>query len=158
MRPYQQMMTELASGWNTWNTFSIFSHVHLPAGFAINLLFKDGATEGLLREGSIGHYSLGVNSDLSLPGPRSYDGRYTEIDLSWRGNRFLVQSATSPEQDQVLLITPIEPDGRPSTIAVECGLLWNRPGSVQRVETHIEAETPHGDYRVYATVTAGDDA
>ncbi len=150
MSQYQDLQKDLASGWNTWDTFSVYSHVHLPDGFAMRLTFKDGRRGNVLQNGHIGHYELHKDSDLSLPGPRTYDGTYTEIDLTWQENRFLVQSATDGE-DQLLLITPVDPDGRPNSVAVETCFLWNRPGSCRREGDELIGQGPERQFRVGIT-------
>ncbi len=150
MSEYQTLQKELGSGWNTWNTFSVFSHVHLPEAVALNLTFKDVTTGRLLRSGYIGHYEQTDENDLSLPGPRSYDGRYTELDVTWRGNRFTVQSATDGD-DLVLLVTPQENSGLPPVVAVEAAVLWNRRGRVGREEDILVATCPGAKFRVHVT-------
>lgn len=45
VKQYQQLKKELASGWNTWNTRSVLSHVLLPQAFAINLEVQDGKSK-----------------------------------------------------------------------------------------------------------------
>lgn len=156
MSTYRTMMQQLASGWNTWNTNSIYCHVHLPSAFSIDLVFKDGQSNHLLEHGFIGHYSHGANTDLSLPEPRSWDGYYTELDLTWRENHFRVQSA-EVDDEQLILITPIDADGRPNTIAVQGGLLWGREGSVRRDGNELVATTPAREYRVFVSATTDHD-
>lgn len=151
MSEYKSLQRELGSGWNTWNTFSIFSHVHLPEAFAVKLTFRDSTK--VLRQGYIGHYAQTDENDLSLPGPRSYDGRYTELDVTWRGNRFMVQSATDGD-DLVLLVTPAE--GAP-ILAVESALLWNRKGSLSREGDVLIARCPERKFRVHMTADAVQD-
>ena len=43
MHEYAELKSQLARGWNTWNTRSVLSHVLLPEGFAVNLGFKEYA-------------------------------------------------------------------------------------------------------------------
>ena len=35
---YENLQKKLASGWNTWDTRSVLTHVFLPYGFAVDLL------------------------------------------------------------------------------------------------------------------------
>ncbi|MFO7959106.1 MAG: trehalase family glycosidase [Candidatus Brocadiia bacterium] len=156
MSEYSNLQSELGCGWNTWNTFSVFSHVHLPEGFALNLTFKDDVRGRLLRNGYIGHYEQTDDNDLTLPGPRSYDGRYTELDVAWRGNRFTVQSATDGD-DLVLLVTPERNNGLPPAMAVEAVLLWNRPGRLTREDNVLVAGCPEREFRAYTTADTLDD-
>ncbi len=150
MPEYETLQRELGSGWNTWNTFSVFSHVHLPEGFALNLTFKDASSGAVLRSGYIGHYAQTADNDLTVPGPRSYDGRYTELEVTWRGNRFTVQSATDGD-DLVLLVSPQEDSGPPPLVAAEAALLWNLPGRLAREDDALVAECPGGQFRAFAT-------
>ncbi|MGD2174316.1 MAG: trehalase family glycosidase [Candidatus Brocadiaceae bacterium] len=156
MSEYADLQAKLASGWNTWNTFSVFSHVHLPEAFALNLTFKDVTRGRVLRSGYIGHYEQTEDSDLTLPGPRSYDGRYTELDVTWRGNRFTVRSATDGE-DLVLLIDPAEDSGLPPLVCVEAALLWNREGIVGREADVLVGRCPGREFRAWATGEAAPD-
>ena len=47
MTEYKQLNDKLASGWNTWNTYSILSHVLMPEAFALNLCIKEYAGQRL---------------------------------------------------------------------------------------------------------------
>ena len=47
---YAAIRKHLASGWNTWNTRSVLSHVLLPQGFALNLGIKEFRQGGYLKE------------------------------------------------------------------------------------------------------------
>ena len=46
--------TELAKGWNTWDTNSVLSHVLLPQGLAIKLQIQKGQSGEILEEALIG--------------------------------------------------------------------------------------------------------
>jgi putative isomerase len=122
---YEALKRELASGWNTWNTYSVLSHVLLPQGLAISLGIKEYRGGVHLREALIGRTDPAL--EQIHPGPRSYDGAYTELTLRWRGIELLIQSATA-DGDLVLLITPRANQLIPATLTVEAGLMWNRPG------------------------------
>ncbi len=65
MSEYEALQRKLASGWNTWNTLSIFSRVRLAQGFAVNLTFRDGSS--VLHGGYIGHYHQTEEGDLGAP-------------------------------------------------------------------------------------------
>jgi hypothetical protein len=127
---FAELTERLASGWNTWNVRSVLSHVLLPDGLALNLCLSDPATGAYLRESLIGRQ--GKDDERVTPGPRSYDGTYTDLTLSWRGIALRVQSAVDDAGELVLLITPLERGMAPPTLVVEAGLLWNRPGHGER--------------------------
>ncbi len=132
MKAYDVLKRRLAQGWNTWNTRSVLSHVLLPEAFALNLGLKDYATRQYLKEALIGR--RGDQDERIHPGLRTYDGAYTELKLFWRGIEVLVQSATTGEaqEDLVLLVTPQSQHRRAPLLVVEPGMLLNRPGYVTR--------------------------
>jgi hypothetical protein len=127
MTEYDILKKRLAQGWNTWNTRSVLSHVLLPEGFALNLCLKEYAGRAYLKEALIGR--KGDYDEKIHPGPRAYDGSYTELNLTWQGVELLVQSATEKD-DLVLLVTPLANQKKPARLVVEAGILWNRPGYV----------------------------
>jgi hypothetical protein len=145
---YRALQQRLARGWNTWNTNSVLSHVHLPHGFAVTL--------GLKSSGAGPHYQRDfyqANETIERPekirlGPHADDGSYAELTLEWQSggwapdtpNRCLVQSATDGE-DLVVLVTVRErAKRRPAHLYVEAGFLWNRPGVVTRAGDVLRAE------------------
>jgi hypothetical protein len=135
----------LASGWNTWNTRSVLSHVLLPEGIAVNLGFKHYAGGDYLKEALIGR--RGEHDERIHPGQRTYDGRYTELRMEWKGCAWTVQSATDGA-DLVLLVTPCgAPAKRMPLVVAEAGILWNRPGTLGRDGDVLQA----GHVRVFGT-------
>ena len=132
MIEYEIMQKRLASGWNTWNTRSVLSHVLLPEGFAINLGFREYVYRRNLSEALIGR--RGALEERIHPGPHAFDGSYTELTLTWLGNVARVQSA-KVGTDLMILVTPLakhEQARRSPLLVIEAGLLWNRPGSSSR--------------------------
>ena len=150
MNNYLTLKHRLASGWNTWNTRSVLSHVLLPEGIAINLGFKHYAAGDYLKEALIGRQ--GAHEEKIHPGLRTYDGRYTELRIDWKGTAWTVQSATDGG-DLVLLVTPCGPPAkrRPLVVA-ELGLLWNRPGTLGRTADVLQAQTAQRTVQVHGTV------
>lgn len=150
MDPITALTRRLALGWNTWNTRSVLSHVLLPEGIAINLGFKHYAGGDYLKEALIGRQ--GPYDEKIHPGPRTYDGRYTELRLDWKGCSWRVQTATEGE-DLVLLVTPVGARQRRAPLVVaELGLLWNRPGTLQRDGEVLVARTAGRSVQVFGTV------
>jgi hypothetical protein len=116
---------DLADGWNTWNTYSVLSHVLLPEGLAINLQVQDGESGDILEDALIGRSAFDSMEHVT-PGPRSYDGSYTELTLEWRNVHIQVQSA-SVDDDLYLLVTPI--DTSPGDLLiVDPEIMWSRHG------------------------------
>jgi hypothetical protein len=147
MDEYTKLKRRLARGWNTWNTRSVLSHVLLPDGIAINLGFKHYAGGDYLKEALIGR--RGEHDEKIHPGPRTYDGRYTELRIDWKGCAWTVQSATDGD-DLVLLVTPVgAPAKRTPLVVAEAGILWNRPGTLSRDGDVLQA----GRVRVFGTLS-----
>ena len=154
MKAYDSLQKRLTSGWNTWNTRSVLSHVLLPDGLAINLGLKEYAGGNHLRDALIGRF--GKDDEQIHPGLRTYDGAYTELKLTWRGLEVLVQSALEGD-DLLLLVTPLRGQIRPAALIAEIGLLWNRPGVVERQGDQLLARLPRGELRLFATRPATED-
>jgi hypothetical protein len=92
-----------------------------------------------LRETLIGR--LGADDEQIVPGPRSYDGTYTELKLSYRGVEVRVQTAAQ-DDSWAALVTPLAMQKAPAWLVVEAGLLWNRPGCVGRTAKGLVIDTP----------------
>ena len=154
---YIRLQHRLAQGWNTWNTHSVLSHVLLPEGLAINITLRSSAlgSELYLPNALIGRLERGA--EQIIPGPHSYNGSYSELELTWQGNRLRVQSA-GDHGDLVLLITPLKTTAVAPAVAFEAGMLWNRPGNVRRSGNELIAHLPHGDVVAYVTGTPHQDA
>ncbi|MEI7832687.1 MAG: trehalase family glycosidase [bacterium] len=148
MREYEHLQHELCKGWNTWNTRSVLSHVLLPMGYAINLGVKNYATGAYLKEALVGRHGKG--DEVVRPGLHTYDGSYTELNITWQGIEFTVESATTGH-DIVISVTPHSHHRKPPLLIVESGLLWNRPGRLYSVGNKLVGECPRFPIFVYAT-------
>jgi len=148
MNDYDALKQRLATGWNTWNTRSVLSHVELPSGFAINLGLKQFQHTSTLREALIARADQ--REEVVRPGMRSYDGAYTELTLSWKDLEVRVQSATDRD-DLVLLVTPLASQKKAPLLVVEAGILWGQPGYVVREGDALVGHVPENTICVYAT-------
>lgn len=155
---YEQVQQRLARGWNTWDVHSVATQVLLPQGLAIHVGMKHNTTEGgdaLLGDALIGRLTPGA--EVVTPGPHSWDGRYTDLRIAWRGHTWRIQSARD-RADLVLLVTPLEPQGNtalPPTVLFAVNFLWNRPGTTAKHGDRIEARTFLGTVDVFCTCAAG---
>jgi hypothetical protein len=150
---YKSLQQNLAAGWNTWDTRSVLTHVHLPSGLAIRLGVKEYRDGGHLREALIGR--LGHDAEIVVPGTRAWNGAYTSLKLTWRGVEIEVQTATQGE-DWLCLVTPLSRERQIQTplLIVEAGFLWNLPGSVVREGSALDASTSQGRmWRLGASVS-----
>ncbi|MBN1250135.1 MAG: hypothetical protein JXC32_20895 [Anaerolineae bacterium] len=151
MAAYEELQARLAQGWNTWNTRSVLSHVLMPEGFALNFGLKDRASRHYRKEALIGR--RGEGEERIHPGLRTYDGRYTELTLSWQGIEVLVQSATAGEDDGdlVILVTPTTEHRLAPLLVVALGMLWDRPGTMTRENEMLMGHGPQRTIVVYGT-------
>lgn len=142
----QQLREACLQGYNTFYNNSVLTHVLMPQGFALSLGIKFYNTGKVLRDALIGRF--GERDEQIHPGPRSYDGAYTELKLTDSGHELLVQSA-AVDGRQYLLVTPLQNVKRPPTLLVSASLLWNRPGYVLRQGDTLEATLPDRVIQVY---------
>jgi putative isomerase len=128
---YREIQEKLKTGWGTFNNKNVLSHVLLPEGLALNIGIKthELGQDNYLSKTLIS--SRGTSTATVHPGYKSYDGSYSELTLTWNALVFRIESATTDDQDLMLLITPLKiRDSIPSAI-LETGFLWNRPGEAK---------------------------
>ncbi len=158
---YRQVQARLAQGWNTWDVHSVTTQVLLPEGLAIHVGLKHNTTEfddAFLQDALIGRLTPGA--EQVIPGPHSWDGSYTDLRISWKGDSWRVQSAQDGS-DMVLLASPLPSASRsalPPTIVFSVDFLWNRPGTALKNPNFIETRGASGVVPVYCTCTTPADA
>jgi hypothetical protein len=151
---YRQVQQRLARGWNTWDVHSVMTHVLLPEGLAIHLGLKHNTTlygDEFLPGALIG--KMGPRDEQVVPGPHSWDGSYTDLQVTWRGYVWRLQSAHEGG-DEVILATPLPPKTAstlPPTLIISIDFLWNRPGTALRHADFIETQGAVGAVPVYCT-------
>lgn len=136
---YEMLQRKLQTGWGTFNTNSVLSHVLLPEGLALNIGIKstDIATHGYLKDAFIS--SRDLRPETIVPGNHALDGSYTDLVITWNSIKFRVQSAVNDKNDIVLLITPLEKINKQINIVLEAGMLWNKPGVISKAGNTIVA-------------------
>lgn len=152
---YTQFQANLASGWNTWNTRSVLSHVLLPSGFALNLGIKEYRNGYILAEALIGRRGAGV--EIVRPGLRSHTDFYTDLLVEWNNIKLRVESGLDGH-DLLLLVTPLEGQLRPAGLIVHAGFLWNRPGSIQTSDSTITARINEKSLTLFSATPGSDEA
>jgi hypothetical protein len=140
------LQKKLARGWNTWENGSVLTHVLLPASFAIKLMLQDHESGQTLTDALIGREDFASREQV-IPGPRTYDGSYTELEVKWRGLHLRVQSAAF-NNELYLLITPISSSPQDSLIIVP-QMLWGRKGEIFLNQNQIIAKTPNQEICLY---------
>jgi hypothetical protein len=123
---YAQMQQAISTGWNTWDTHSVLTHVLLPYGMAVDLNLTDaqGKRKNIFRIGE-----RASDAPLMRPGSRAYDGSYTDISLEWSGLKLRVQSA-SDGLNNVILITPFSGSHFGGQVIVNPKTIWDKPNHI----------------------------
>ena len=151
---YQALQQRLSKGWNTWDVNSVMTQLLLPEGIAIHVGLRHNSTEfgdAFLPDALIGRLAPG--EEQVIPGPHSWDGSYTELQVLWKGHSWRVQSAHDGS-DLVLLATPLPAktdSALPPTIVFSVNFLWNQPGTVSRRPDFIETNGASGAIPIYCT-------
>ena len=145
---YDLLREEMLCGFNTFDTYSVLSHVLLPEGFAIRLGLKHRVDKSVLRNALIGRF--GEKEEHIHPGLRTVDGSYTQLELEYRGAKLDIRSSAQG-REQVVLIEPKNDACRQLILFLECGFLWNRPGAAYLRQDCVEGVTDSGTIRVFMT-------
>jgi len=145
---YDILREEMLQGFNTFDTYSVLAHVHLPEGFAIRLGLKHRISNAVLKNALIGRF--GEREEHIKPGIRTVDGSYTQLELEWLGAVMEIRS-TADDHGQYILVEPKNEKCREMILFVECGFLWNKHGAVYAQPDHIQGVVDNGEIRVYMT-------
>jgi hypothetical protein len=101
---YLAIKKDLIRGWGTWESEDPLAQVHLPDGLCVSLIFRRRDGSGYLSKPQM--VTDKKDSEFRA-GTHALDGSYSEADVSWKGTRVRVQSATDGD-DLVLLVTRLE--------------------------------------------------
>lgn len=96
---------------------------------------------------------LTPGAEQVTPGPHSWDGSYTDLQIAWKDHRWRIQTARDGP-DLVILASPLPESGTsalPPTIVFSIDFLWNRPGSVNRAGAAIEAQSSGKTTEIFCT-------
>lgn len=147
---YIAVKSRLARGWNTWDSRNVLSQVHLPSGLAFSLAFKQHAwiDERYLKTALIG--LRGEDEPRVRPLLHTLDGAYTALEIRWLHLAARVESAVRHGR-LFVLVTPLQPLSPPVRLVVESGMLWNRPGTLQRNGDSLHAGLPAGAVDLFWT-------
>jgi hypothetical protein len=138
---------DLLRGFNTWYNNSVLTHVLMPSGLALSLGFKFFTTGKVIREALIGRF--GESEEKIRPGPRSFDGAYTELRLSFSDHELMVQSA-AVDDNQYLLVSPVKKGPRAPALLVSAAVLWNKSGYVKAEEDRLLMVSPERTLEVFS--------
>ncbi len=148
--PVQQNTETLLEGWNTWNNPSVLSHVKMPEGLNIQLhMRKRRGGPYWLWDSYIASPKVNFPEKI-YPGKHAYDGSYTELELNWEGQKAMVKTASDGDQFY-LLYTPVESPELPHFLVFKTGMLWNKPGVLQKNGPSISADVDGKSCRISST-------
>lgn len=151
---YAAVQRRLSHGWNTWDTNSMMTEVLLPEGLAIHAGLRHNSGEfgdRFLRDAFVGQFDK--SSARVTPGPHSWNGSYTSLDIEWVGHTWRLETAHAGS-DEVILATPEKSGqdaGLPPTIVFWTDFLWNHEGTVGRSHGLVETHGAAGAIAVYCT-------
>ena len=149
MEIYNDMQKQLCKGWNTWNTRSFLSWVHLPEGFAINLGIKSYVQGTHLRE------TLINREDVSVGG-HAADGSYSECTVTFGKTRVRIETAV--DEGELFVYADPKCDAiRKSLLIVEPGVMWNRKGYIKREDESLVGRCGDSRFSVYAAGQSTED-
>ena len=154
MKQYDELKRKIAAGWNTWNTRSVLSYVHLPEGIAVNLMIKEFKTNCVLQEALIGRF--GDEDEKIHPGGHAYNGSYTSLNLKWKDMEFEISTAVE-SGDLVIIAEPVKLQKKAPLIIAELGILWNRQGELKNNRGSITANSGDFDTRLFGAGELDDD-
>ncbi len=144
---YAQLKSELAKGWNTWNTNSVLSHVLLPEAISIDFYLKDNSKGKILKEALIGR--RGKESEMVLPLGHSYDASYTELIVTWNDIKLKIQS-TANNKDISFLLTPQDKNEQGEVLISPQKIWWDRDGKISVAANQILFDLPSGTIKLFA--------
>ena len=153
---YEDMKQLAIQGWHTWNVRSVLSYVHMPDAFALNVAFKEYREGHYLKETLVGRFENYSSTETAFPGVHAFDESYTEMALKWCDMEIRVESAVV-EDELILLITPVTKQVRPAMLVLEGGILWGRPGWVEKNGQVLIGHNSASDCKVYTTGTPMED-
>ena len=140
----------LLRGWNTWNNPSVLSHVKMPEGLNVQLLFRKQRTGPYwLRDSYVASPKYDFPEKI-YPGQHAYDGSYTQLELNWEGQKAIVETA-SDGKDFYLLYQPIASPELPHILVAQTGILWNKPGVLTKENGTITADCGQTTYQIATT-------
>jgi putative isomerase len=162
---YRRLQEKLCRGWNTWNTNSVMSHVHLPEGFAVTLGLKVAGIGRPYQNTFFQANATLKRAETVRLGTRSDDGAYTELTCVWDSdtwrkncrNRFRVQTAVENDELHILVTVQERDLMKPPNLIVEAGMLWNRPGCVTNSGDVLTAQAGGRTFEVRGTSASSGD-
>lgn len=145
---YDLLRQKTNAGWNTWNTRNVLSYSHLPEGFTVNLCIKEYSVNYTLRESLVGRYEEDV--EQIFPGPRSYDGSCTQLNLEFQDLELDVKTVVA-DDEQYIIVTPLKVGYRMPALVIEACLLWGKDGSISKSGHLLSGQCGDRRFEIFTT-------
>jgi len=149
---YIKVKSEIARGWNTWNTRSVLSYVLLPEAISVDFYMKDRISNEILKEALIGR--RGENAESVLPLGHATDGSYTDLIVSWKNIETRFQSC-SAGKDICLLLTPCAKNSEGEIQIRPEQIWWDRDGKIGTGRDRLIYDLPSGRIQLYILTEQG---
>lgn len=150
VNPTEKNSEALLQGWNTWNNPSVLSHVKMPEGLNIQLIFRNQRHGPYWMKDA---YIISPKANFSekiLPGRHAYDGSYTKLSVEWEGQKATIKTASDGD-DFYMLYLPEESPEEPHILLFQTGILWNKSGQVKKSGGKISAQFGSEKFQINAT-------
>ncbi len=147
----EKLQEYILQGWNTWDNPNLLKFVYMPEGFSIRLNFRTTYRSPypyFLNQTNI--YSKESTQGIITPVAHSYDGRYIDLILTWQGMKARIQVARE-RRDIMILYTPIEIPENPHLMILETGILYNKPGRIEKNKSIIQADASQKTFSVQSS-------
>lgn len=148
----KELQEHLLFGWNTWHNPHLLTYVLMPEGLAVKLNFRTtfrGQHPYFLDQAYISSPFHKFPEQI-IPVAHTYNGRYTELILTFQGLKARIQTA-SYKDDIFILYTPLEVPEHPPLLILEAGMLYNLKGNVQTKKNLIQADMGPVTYNIAGT-------
>jgi putative isomerase len=150
----EKLQEYLLSGWNTWDNSNLLNFVYMPEGLSLRLTFRSSEKSyypHFLDQTSISGPLQNFPGKIT-PLAHSYDGRYIDMILTWQGLKARIQVARE-KRDIMILYTPIEVPQYAPLMILETGILYNKPGRVEKNNSIIQADVSQKTFNVQTSAT-----
>ena len=150
----EELQEYLLYGWNTWNNPNLLNHVLMPEGLSLRVSFRKTAMPGgspyYLDQAYISSPIHNFPEQI-VPYAHTYDGLYSELEITWKGLRARIQSATHGENIYILY-SPLEIPEFPPILILETGMLWNKKGKIEKQDDFIQVDLGTKSFGVGSTL------
>lgn len=148
----EKLQEYLLQGWNTWDNSNLLNFVYMPEGLSLRLTFRTvekSYAPYFLDQVSISSHLQNYPAKI-IPVAHSYDGRYIDMILTWNAMKARIQ-VVRERRDVMILFTPIEIPENPHIMILQPGILYNKPGRIEKNNNIIQADVSQKTFNVQSS-------